>query len=254
MSNPSHPHPPGGDRHEKPDASGDLSLGFEESLRQFWERYRNIIIAACALVLLVMAARGGWQVLQERRAEARADAYAAAESDEELLAFATEHAGSELAGVARLKVADRAFEAGRYEQAAQEYTAAAETLGETPMAGRARLGLAVSQLKAGQAEPGRRALQQVANDVGAPKAFRAETAYHLASLAAESGNADEVRRLVEQVRAIDPASVWAQRADLLAETVASSDPRPEAPEEETAATEPAADEEPTVSFPGVSSP
>jgi hypothetical protein len=45
---------------------------------------------------------------------------------------------------------------------------------------------------------------------------RAEATYHLASLAAAAGNADEVKKLTAQVSVIEASGPWAQRASILA--------------------------------------
>lgn len=252
MPNPSQPNPPPGGGDQPPAAAGDApaSLGFEESLRQFWERNRGFILGICLVILLVIAGRTGWQAWQERRAAATAAAYAAAATDEQLQAFAREHADSALAGVAQLRVADGAYEAGRYDEAVSAYEQARRELPAGPLAGRARLGQGISMLRNGQIDAGRQALQQLANDVGAPGTLRAEAAYHLASLAADSGAADDVGRLTDQINAIDPGGLWAQRATMLREQLA---PAPAAEEGATDQSGSVADEEPTVSFPGAKS-
>ncbi len=60
-----------------------------------------------------------------------------------------------------------------------------------------------------------RKLKQLSGDAGQLKAIRTEAAYHLVSLAADAGKADEVKNYLEQLMQIDPASPWTQRAAAL---------------------------------------
>lgn len=244
MSTPSQPTPPpAGDGPGAATSSTQIELPFEERLRVFWEKYRGPILGACLVVLLVIVGRSGWEILQERRAAALREEYAAAQGAEQLRQFAAENAGAPLAGVAELRVADEAYTAGRYSEAANAYDTAAESLSGTVLAGRARLGAALSRLKAGDATA-RTALEAVANDVNSPKALRAEAAYHLASDAAGAGRTEDVTRFVELVNAIDSNSLWAQRAMMLRPPAAETTPAPAA--EATPPTE----GEPAVRFPG----
>ena len=242
MSNPPQPNPrSAGD--ERPGAGADerpVSPGFEEKLAEFWTRHRGWILGVCVAILLVIVGRFGWGLLQERRAAATAAAYAAAETDEQLKSFAAGHEGAALAGVAQLQLADRAYSAGRYSEARAAYEQARQTLDGTPFAARASLGAAMARLKAGETDAGKAGLRQVANDLAAPTALRAEAVYHLASLAAAAGETAEVTKLVEQVNAIEPTGMWAQRATMLRETAAP------AAENTDAAS---AEDRPTISFP-----
>lgn len=243
MSTPSQPTPsPAGDRHAPATASaGTVEPPFEERLRILWEKYRGLITLVCIAVLAAIVGRAGWQILQDRRAAAQAAAFAEATSTEQLKSFAAEHAGSELAGVAHMKVGDDAYTAGRFTEAAGAYDSAADALETPALVARARIGAAVARLKAGQADVARTGLQGVANDVSLPETLRAEAAYHLASSAAAAGQGDELGRLLEQINAIEPNGLWAQRADSLRQHV---------PSLSTAPTTGADEAEPAVSFPG----
>lgn len=244
MSTPSQPTPPpAGDRHAPATTSASpVQPPFEERLGIFWEKYRGAVILVCIAILLVIVGRTGWQILQNRRAAAQAAEFAQATNPEQLKAFAAEHAGSDLAGVAQMKVADDAYAAGRFSEAAAAYDAAVEALQSPALAARGRIGAAISRLKAGQADAARTALQGVANDVALPETLRAEAVYHLASAAVAAGQQDELARLLEQINAIEPNGLWAQRADSLRQHL----PVSAAP----AAGQPAANGDPAVSFPG----
>ena len=238
MSTPAQPTPPSAGDH-RPAGSVEQTTfepGFEARVAEFWSRNRNAILLGCLVVLLVIVGRSGWEWLQERRARDQAAAYAAASDQAQLKAFASEHDGSALGGVASLRLADEAYAEGRYADALNDYQRAQRSLDGTPLQGRVRLGVAMSTLKQGQTEAGKAALQELANDVGGTKPLRAEAAYHLASLALAEGNTAEVTRLVELITAIEPTGMWAQRAMML---------QPVAP-----APSPASEEEPAINFPG----
>jgi hypothetical protein len=81
--------------------------------------------------------------------------------------------------------------------------------------GRARLGAAVSQLNSGDQAAGEAALKGITADVALDKGVRAEAGYHLASIAAGAGKADEVKKLAEEISKIDAMSIWSQRATML---------------------------------------
>jgi predicted negative regulator of RcsB-dependent stress response len=239
MSTPAQPTPPsaGDDRHPATVDQTSLEPGFEARLTEFWARNRGLILAAFLLVALIIAGRSGWEWLQQRRLQQQAAAYAAASSEAQLKAFAAEHSGSALAGVAHLRVADEAYADRRYAEALTSYQQARRSLDQTPLLGRVRLGIAMTTLKQGDTAAGKNALQDLANDVGVAKPLRAEAAYHLASLALEVGDSAEVTRWVELISAIEPTGMWAQRAMMLRASAPAAAPASSA-------------EEPAISFPG----
>jgi hypothetical protein len=69
----------------------------------------------------------------------------------------------------------------------------------------------MAKIAAGKAADGETALKSLAGDAAQLKGIRAEAAYHLASLAADAGRADDVKKFSDQVAQIDPASPWTQR-------------------------------------------
>jgi hypothetical protein len=241
VSNPSEPNPPAASdpRTQPAGEPAPADFGFEERLHQFWERRKNLILGVCIGILLVIVGVNLMEWMERRRAQARADAYAAASTDDQLRAFAAEHSRTQLGGVAYLRLGDQAYEAGRWSDAIGAYEQARESLRNTGLAGRARLGLAMTRLKLGQTDGGRSGLEEIANDTGIEKPLRAEAAYHLATLAAAAGNPEEVNRYAELITAVDPMGMWAQRAMMLRATVA----QPVLP---TAPT----DEVPGITFPG----
>ena len=95
------------------------------------------------------------------------------------------------------------------------YEKAAGVLGGTTFGQRARLGAAVSLLRAGKSTEGEAALKQLVGDLALIKGIRAEAAYMLAALATEAGRTADSTKWAGQVSAIDPSGQWAQRAAML---------------------------------------
>ena len=206
---PSNSKSPGNDRH-----SGEQSapLTFEENLNQFWQKNRMIVLGLCAVVLLAILAKAGWEYVQ-RQHEANVEReYAMATTPDQLRAFVNAHPDHELAGVAAVQVADQAYTSGKAADAVTEYDKAIAVLKKGPLASRARLGRALAEVQSGKQTEGESDLKQIANDATEFKAVRAEAAYQLASLAVEARNYTDVQKYIEQLNQIDPASVWARRA------------------------------------------
>lgn len=190
--------------------------GFEAALHTFWEKNRQLILVVCAAALLAIVVREGLQYFSARHEQSvQADYAKISDQPAKLAAFAEAHAGHALAGVAWLRLADDKFSAGDYVAAAANYQKAAGGLKSEALLGRARLGAAMSRLDSGDRTGGEAALKALSADATLLKSTRAEATYHLAALAAEAGNADEVRKLVDQVGRIDAAGAWSQRATML---------------------------------------
>lgn len=207
--------PSGDDRHLVSAEQSVAAPDFEESVRRFWEKNRIIIVVATTVVLLSILGRHGWDWMQASQVLAQREAYAAVKTDDERRAFAKEHAGSELAGVALLQIADNAFADGRFADAISSYDAAASALEDSVLSGRIKLGRAMSQVHQGDTAGGQSALRTIANDLDAGRAVRSEAAYHLASIATAARDSEALSALVTQITSIDPASQWAQRIALL---------------------------------------
>ena len=202
---------------EKPaEAAPVVEPGFEVVAQEFWARNRNFIFMVIAAALLVIAGREGWAYFAaSREADLQADYAKVADSPDRLAAFADAHNGHALAGVAYLRVADSKFSAGDFKSAATYYAKAAGSLQNEVLLGRARLGGAFSQFSNGDQAGGEAALRTLSADAAVFKSARAEAAYHLASLAAAAGKADEVRKLADQIGLIEANGPWAQRATVL---------------------------------------
>lgn len=207
---PSSPQPAGDDRNLVPvDATNAVS--FEDKLHLFWDKNRGLVLGVCAVVLLAILGKGGWEYLQRQKNLDVQKAYAAAATPEQLKAFAAAHSGHALEGIAYLRMADEAQAAGKSADALANYEKTLASIKEGPLAARAALGRAIAKVQSGKASEGVAELKQLAGDAARPTAVRAEAAYHLASLGAESGDAAEVQKNTDLLIQIDPTSPWSER-------------------------------------------
>lgn len=207
---PSNPSPAGDDRNLVA-VDATTAVSFDEKLQVFWIKYRGAVIGFCAVVLLAILAKGGWDYLQRQKDEDVKKAYAAATTPEQLKTFSAAHGDHPLGGVAQVQIADEAFKAGKAADAVPAYEKAITILKEGPLASRAKLGRALAKLQSGKAAEGTDELKQLADDANEFKAIRTEAAYHLTSLAVEAGNATDAQKYSDQLMQIDPTSPWTQR-------------------------------------------
>jgi hypothetical protein len=209
---PSSPTPAGDDRNLVAVDENYIAPSFEDRLRLFWEKNSKVITAFLVLILLMVAAKEGWEYLAAERERGIGEAYAAANTPAQVKSFIAEHPQHTLAGVAHLRTADEAYAGGGFTDAIPAYEQASAILKTGPLASRARLGLALAKLQGGRTGDGETALKAFAADTNEIKAYRAEASYHLASLAASNGNAADVKTYSDQLMQLDPASPWTQRA------------------------------------------
>lgn len=223
-ANPASPSPAG-----DPQLVNPTVLSFEEKLHAFWQRNRGLIFGLIAVVVVVLIAKGAWEIWRAQQEKTLQSDYAAATTPEKLRAFANAHSSHTLGAIAQLRLADDAYAAGKSAEAIGAYEKAIPALKGTLLGARAQLGLAMAKIQAGQAAEGQTALQQLADDAQQLKGIRAEAMYHLATLAAERGAADDVKKFSDQLISVDPTSPWTQRAMMLrATTPTASTPAPAA--------------------------
>lgn len=234
---PSHSTPAGDDRNLVA-ADAASAATFEDKLHVFWDKNRNTLYAVCVGVILAIIAKGGWDYLERQKEAKIGRAYAAAATSDQLKAFAAEHSGHTLAGVAQLRMADEAYGAGKAADAVAGYEKAMAVIKDGPLAARAKLGHALAQVQAGKAAEATKELKALADDANQFKAVRTEAAYHLTSLAVEAGNATEAQKYSDQLMQIDVSSPWTQRAMTLRASLPAT-PAP-APAGETKPESPAA--------------
>jgi len=202
--------------HPDPTAAPVAEPGFEVKIQAFWNGNRGFILIVCALVILAIVGREGWQYFSAMREKTLREEYAQiSDKPDRLALFADANAGHPLAGVAYLQIADQKFENGDFKDASSAYTKAAGALKNEALVGRAKIGAAISLISSGDNAGGESALKAINADQTQSKAVRAEAAYHLAALALEAGRTDEVKKLVEDITKIDLGGPWSQRAVML---------------------------------------
>jgi hypothetical protein len=209
-SNPSPAGPAGDDRNLVP-VDATTAVSFEEKLEIFWQKYRGAVFGVCALVIVAILGKGGWEYLQRQKEAEVKKAYAAAATAEQLKAFSAATPDHPLAAVAQVRIADEAYTAGKGAEAVAAYDKALTIAKDGPLAVRAKLGRAVAKVSAGKASEASAELAQLANDANTFKGVRAEAAYHLTSLAVEAKNAADAQKYSDLLMQIDPTSPWTQR-------------------------------------------
>ena len=211
--------PTGDDRNLVANTESAAAPELEEVVRQFWEKNRSLLMGLVVAILLAILGRNGLDAYQAGQVESARKEFAAADSDDQLKAFAADRAGTALAGVALLEVADKAFTEGNFDAALNGYDAAAAELADSVFADRVQLGRAMSQLLGGDEAAGQSALRDLANDTDVAAAVRSEAIYHLAALALSEKNVDELDALGAQIDAVNPGSGWDQRIFLMRSTL-----------------------------------
>lgn len=191
--------PPGDDRNLVGTSEAASAPDLEEVVQQFWEKNKSLLMALAAVVLVAIIVRNGWAYYQVSQVESAREEFSQAETGSTLEAYADDHAGSALAGVALLKVADEAYGEKRYSDAVAAYDAAAADLEGTPFVHRLALGRAMATVMNGDVSGGKTALQSVANDTSASEAVRGEAVYHLAALALDSGDFAQLDALARRL-------------------------------------------------------
>ena len=204
--------------HSADPAAPVVEPGFEVALHAFWaeKKNQNMVLLICVVMLLgIVAWKGSEYFAAQREQGIRAEFAKISDQPARFAAFAEANAGHPLAGVALLQLADDKFSTGDYIAAAAGYQKAAAVLKNEALLGRAKIGAAISQISGSDKAAGEAALKTISADTALSKGIRAEATYHLAAIALEAGNVDEVRRLVDQVGRIDASGPWSQRATVL---------------------------------------
>jgi tetratricopeptide (TPR) repeat protein len=183
----------------------------EVRLKRAWDRYGSLLYITCGVVLLAILAKGGWEYVNAQKELGIQKDFEECTTPDAYRSFASSHPGHPLTGVAEQMIADAAFTAGKYTDAANAYLAAASDLPPGPVRGHAKLGLGVSLALSGKPAEAETNLRQILNDTTELSAIRCEAGYQLAELAVAAGRGMEVQQLAEQEMQIDAASPFAAR-------------------------------------------
>lgn len=173
-------------------------VDFDDKVWLYWNRNKNFILFTIVAAFAIVIGIQGWKMYKANSASAISAAYEAAATPEALAAFAKEHAGTQLAGLALLQGADAAYASGKYADAQKLYSSASADLGGTVLFGRAKLGEAVSASSAGDAK-GIDMLKAVYGNSSIAQSYRAQAGY-LCGLALENaGKAEEAKKIFKEV-------------------------------------------------------
>lgn len=194
----------------------------DEHLHGLWQKYGQMVVYACGLILLFYVGRAGWGYISSEKESSIRQAFSAAKTPEQLKAFVSDHPDHPLAAVADVEIGDQAYAAGQMDTAISSYREAILHLKGDPLEARARIGLAMAQIAAGQAPEGEAALRALLDDPGQIAVVRVEAGYQLANLAATAGRQADVQKLALQMMQIDPNSPWTQKAFTLSSSTASA--------------------------------
>ncbi len=239
---------PAGDDRNLVAVDATTAVTFEDKVNLFWKKNRTVVIALCVLVVVGILGKGLMDRLAAQKELDVEKAYAAATTSEQLRSFSAAHEGHSLAGIAQLRLADEAYSAGKSADAITGYDKAAGVLKTGPLAVRAKMGRALGKVQAGKNAEAIADLKLLADDAAQFKAVRAEAAYHLASLAVESGNAADAQKFIDQITAVEPMGMWMQRAFALR---AMLPPVPVTPPAPVAPAVPATDKKDEAATPGL---
>lgn len=204
-------HPPHAKDQKKPADETPRPPTSDEQLKGFWLKNEKKIYVACFIVIVVVAAAGIFRNMQKESANKVGVEYAEATTPEKLRAFIAAHPGHILSAAAELRIADDAYRAKNYAEAAASYDKAA-AVKNTPFAGRALIGAAMSKILSGQNDDGEARLGKISNDATQAPVVRGEATYHLATIAADAGRTSDAVKFYEQVGVIAPGTVWAENA------------------------------------------
>ncbi len=213
---------------EKPDdVLGDAD--FEERLLIFWKNHGNrVVIAIIVVVAGVLAYQISGYLAKRNEEKIQAD-YQKTENTADLIAFGAEHSTHSLGGFAYLQAAHKEYGEKQYAEAAGHYEIAAENLGDSPYAGRARLGFAMASLQSEKLEVGRTALESIAGDEALLETTRAEAAYNLAVFHWDAGNFPEVKKKLDLIETLARPGfwIWTNKVDQLRELIPELRDEPE---------------------------
>ncbi|WP_309384529.1 tetratricopeptide repeat protein [Cerasicoccus frondis] len=211
-----HANAKGDDRNivEIDDAFAEADL--EDRAWLYWQNNKGTIIAAIVIAILGVVGVNTWKMMQANQVTSLQEEYSQAVGDaEKLQAFGAANGEAKLGGIALLKAADDKYAAGDYDSAIGLYQQSLTPLKETIIVGRARLGVGMSQIKAGQADAGKNTLSAIIESSNILAAIRAEAALEVAQLELAAGNRDAAQKLLQKVSDMENVTYWKSMAQSL---------------------------------------
>jgi len=211
---------------QTPNAISSPEQGFD--ILEFWIRHRKTLQVGGAAVLAAAAVYAGIAFASYRSRQEAAEAFAVAQTPEQLSAFIASHKGMTAAGNAALLLSGKQRAAGQLDDALKTLREFLASSPEHPMAAAARLGigsLLEAQGKQDEALAAYRAL--LASD---PRGFAAPAAdLRMARIYGSQNKFDEARSVYENLQSQFPTSVFANEALLEAQKLSVEHPQVQEP-------------------------
>lgn len=208
--------------HLRPGSDLPPDADVEERFNEFWKKYGVFIFGAIGAIAVVVLVSQVFNLLQKQSEAGMQAAYQEATASDARIVFAQENAKHRLGGLAYLAAADAEFAEGAFLQAGSHYEAALAGLSDSPLAGRARLGMAISRLRQGDAS-GLALLEDLARDASVLQVVRAEAAYHHAVATWERGDLQAAERSLTLLASFQDAPEWQRAGDRLADEIPGID-------------------------------
>lgn len=198
------------------DGTPIAGLSLEERVHLFWIENKKTVLVTCALVLSMLVGKELYFLYVDHHEQAIGTEFAAAgDSPASLKTFVAAHPKHQLAGLAWLALGDAAYKEGKFAEAATAYASAVPLTAASPFAGRALVGQASSLAYSGDQAKAETLLKSIVDNATLSAAVRAEARYQLAALLAESGRAEDARKLLDEIEMTDHTGVWGRRAAVL---------------------------------------
>lgn len=187
----------------------------EERLALFWNASKGYVIVAAVVFIVAVIGNQAISATRASAQESQSAAYLDALHSESLSSFAEEEANSPLGGFAFLKIGDEAYASGDFAAAITAYEEAASTLADTPLNGRAELGLAFAQARNGNTSGATTIFAQLKTE-DYPEVLRGEAAYALAVLALESEDDAAFETETAYLLGLETGQQWIARLQAIA--------------------------------------
>ena len=217
------------------DSSSNLPERYDEGLTaeeaanrhydgvEVWSKSRNSLLISFGLVALAVAGFTYFKTQERQATSERSSRFLAASEESEgaekrFLSFAEDY-NDTLGGVASFRAAAIQYTDKRYTEAATNFSHAAKNLSGDPLAGRAKLGPAVSLIKGEKdADKGFSILREIAEDPTLLDSDRSEARYLLAVQALADEDEDAFSSQLEVLAADVSASYFHSRLVELSKT------------------------------------
>ena len=185
-------------------------VDLEDRVWLYWKRNRNFIIFTIVAAFAIVIGVQGWKMYKASSGDTLAAAYAPGKKAEKHAVISKTHRRKTLSGVRPLHNSDPAVKAGKFADAQKLYSEAAKNLGEETLAGRAKIGMAMSAISAGDSAKGMEALEKVYKE---GSVYSAQAGYLLGLAKVQNGIVDEAKNLLKVISRINNNGVFALLAN-----------------------------------------